>query len=156
MRKPKNWGQPCPNKNCEHYGQLCKDNIISLSTYMTQSGKRRIFHCNSCETNFSETRDTVFFDLKTPENKVIMALKMILVKVDLSGISFVLNIKEETLLDWLCRAANKAEEINKALLKDLPVTEVQLDEMWSYVKRKVSKKATNENESPQDVEDGRQ
>ena len=34
------------------------------------------------------------------------------------------------------RAANKSEEINKALLKDLPVTEVQLDEMWSFVGRK--------------------
>jgi len=147
VRKPKNWGQPCPNKNCEHYGQPNKDNIISQSTYMTQSGKRRIFHCNSCETNFSETRDTIFFDLRKPEDKVMMALKMILVKVGLSGISFVLDVKEETLLAWLNRAANKAEEINKALLKDLPVTEVQLDEMWAFVKRKVSKKAINKNES---------
>ncbi|HPZ07364.1 MAG TPA: hypothetical protein PL110_04575 [Candidatus Eremiobacteraeota bacterium] len=38
---------------------------------------------------FSETRDTVFHDLRTSEEKVMMALKMILVKVDLSGISFV-------------------------------------------------------------------
>jgi hypothetical protein len=65
MRKPKNWGQPCPNKNCEHYGQLNKDNIISQSTYMTQSRKRRIFHCNSCETNFSETRDLVKLSRQT-------------------------------------------------------------------------------------------
>ena len=128
----------------------------SDTTYMTQSGKRRIFHCNNCETNFSETRDTVFFDLRTPEDKVTMALKMILVKVGLSGISFVLDVKEETLLDWLSRAANKAEEINKALLKDLPITEIQLDEMWSFVKRKVSKKAIDKNESPQEAEDGRQ
>ena len=68
---------------------------------------------------------------------------MILVKVGLSDISFVLGIKEETLLGWLDRAAMKAEEINKALLKDIPVTEVQLDEMWSFVKRKVSIKADN-------------
>lgn len=52
-----------------------------------------------------------------------MALKIILVKVGLSGISLVLDVKKETLLDWLSRAANKAEEINKALLKDLePIT----------------------------------
>lgn len=88
MRKPKNWGQPCPNKNCEHYGQLNKDNLISQLTYMTQSGKRRIFHCNICGTDFSKTHDTVFFDLKTPEDKVIMALKMILGKVGLSEILF--------------------------------------------------------------------
>lgn len=75
------------------------------------------FHCNSCKTSFSETRDTVFFDLTTPEEKVMMALKMILVKVGLSGISFVLDVKEETLLDWLDLSANKSKEINSALLK---------------------------------------
>jgi len=156
MRRPKNWNQPCPNKNCDYYGQFDKGNISSRSTYMSKSGKRRVFHCSSCGTNFSETRDTVFFDLRTEEKIIMMALRMILVKVGLSDITFVLGVKEETLLSWLDRAAKKAIEINTALLKNLPVTEVQLDEMWSYVKRKVSKSAVSENESPQDVEDGRQ
>jgi len=62
---------------------------------------------------FSEVRDTVFFDLRTPEEKVMMALKMILVKVNLSGIAFVLGITEETILRWLDRAYQKAQEINK-------------------------------------------
>jgi hypothetical protein len=31
------------------------------------------------------------------------------------------------------QAAYKAEEINQALLKELPVSQVQLDEMWSFV-----------------------
>jgi len=123
---------------------------------MTQSGKRLIFKCSSCEETFSETRDTVFFDLRTSEEKVMMALKMILAQVGLSGISFVLGVKEETILVWLDRASRKAEEINKTLLKDLPVTEVQLDEMWAFVKRKVSKQAGNDTESPQKADDGRQ
>jgi len=124
---------------------------------MTQSGKRRIFECTTCGEQFSETRDTVFFDLRTPEEKVMMALKMILVRVSLSNISFVLGMKVETVLKWLERAAHKAEEINTALLKELAVTEVQLDEMWSFVKRKVSEQAADgEQESPQEADDGRQ
>lgn len=156
MRKPKQWNQPCPNKDCKLNGLLNKGNITSRATYMTQSGRRRVFNCSRCGTNFSETRDTVFFDLRTSEEKVIIALKMILVKVGLSDISFVLGIKEETLLNWLHRAAAKAEEINNALLKNLPVTEIQLDEMWSFVKRKIGTEADDNNESPQQAEDGRQ
>ena len=105
---------------------------------MTKSGKRRIFQCNKCNEAFSETRDTVFFDLKTEEEKVMMALKMILVKVDISGIAFVLNIKEDTILSWLDQAYKKADEINQVLLKELPVTRVELDEMWSFVRRKTN------------------
>jgi len=79
MRQASDWNQPCPNKKCVRYGQVNQGNIISTSTYMTQSGKRHIFRCNTCNESFSETRDTVFFDLKTEEEKVMMALKMILV-----------------------------------------------------------------------------
>ena len=103
MRKAQNWDQPCPNKSCKYYGQKNKGNIRCISTYPTQSGRRRVFECLSCLKPFSETRDTVFFNLKTHEEKVIMALKMILVKVSLAGICFVLGVKEETILNWLAR-----------------------------------------------------
>ena len=82
MRKPKDWGQSCPNTSCSHHGLLNRGNISAISTYMTASGKRRIFCCSECGTRFSETRETVFFDLRSPEEKVIMALKMLLVKVN--------------------------------------------------------------------------
>jgi IS1 family transposase len=88
--------------------------------------------------------------------EIAESLKMILVGVGLSGISFVLEVKEETVLVWLKRAYQKADEINNALLKELRVTEVQLDEMWSFVKRKVSEQAEGEIETPQPAEDGRQ
>lgn len=156
MRKAKNWNQPCPNTTCCQYGQKHQGNIRCLASYMTQSGKRRIFECTTCGEQFSETRETVFFDVRTPEEKVMMALKMILGRVSLSDISFVLGMKAGTVLAWLARAAHKAEEINTALLKELPVTDVQLDEMWSIVKRKVSELAEGEVESPQEADDGRQ
>jgi len=156
MRKPKDWGQPCPNPDCSYYRLMNRGNISAISTYMTQSGKRRIFCCSKCKRPFSETRDTVFFDLRTPEEKVMMALKMLLVKVGLSDIGFVLGVTEETVLMWLERAAQKAHEINAHLLRDLPVTEVQLDEMWSFIKRKHTEQAEADGESSELSEDGRQ
>jgi IS1 family transposase/transposase-like protein len=156
MRKPKDWGQPCPNADCSHYRLMNRGNISAISTYMTQSGKRRIFCCSKCERPFSETRDTVFFDLRTPEEKVMMALKMLLVKVALADISFVLGVTEETVLEWLRRAAQKAHEINVHLLRDLPVTQVQLDEMWSFIRRKHAQQANPDGESTELSEDGRQ
>ncbi len=156
MRSAQNWNQPCPNETCCQHGQQNQGNIRCIASYMTQSGKRRIFECTTCGEQFSETRDTVFFDLKTPEDKVMMALKMILVRVSLTNISFVLGVKAETVLGWLERGAHKAEEINQALLNELPVTVVQLDEMWSFVRRKVSEGADGELESPPEANDGRQ
>src|SRR5262244_1712381 len=156
MRKPKAWGQPCPNPDCSHYRLINRGNVSAIATYLTQSGRRRIFRCGKCEGTFSETRDTVFFDLRTPEEKVMMALKMLLVKVALVDIGFVLGVTEETVLEWLRRAAQKAHEINAYLLRDLPVTQVQLDEMWSFIRRKQAQQASPDGESPEWSEDGRQ
>jgi IS1 family transposase/transposase-like protein len=156
MRKPKAWGHPCPNPDCSHYRLINRGNVSAIATYLTQSGKRRIFRCGKCEGTFSETRDTVFFDLRTPEEKVMMALKMLLVKVALMDIGFVLGVTEETVLDWLRRAAQKAHEINAHLLRDLPVTQVQLDEMWSFIRRKQAQQASPDGESTEESKDGRQ
>src|SRR5947208_3535257 len=123
MRKPKDWGQPCPNPQCTHYRGMQQGNVSAIATYLPQSGKRRIFRCHTCETPFSETRDTVFVDLRTSEDKVMMALKMLLVRVDLAGISVVLGVTAETVLAWLRRAAYQAEAINQHLLRTLTAQE---------------------------------
>jgi IS1 family transposase/transposase-like protein len=156
MRTPKDWGQPCPNPECTHYNRMKQGNVSAIATYLTQSGKRRIFRCHTCEAQFSETRDTVFFDLRTAEEKVMMALKMLLVRVDLAGIGFVLGVTEETVLAWLRRAAHQAAAINRPLLRDLPVTQVQLDEMWNFIERKHARETDAAGESLPDGEDGRQ
>jgi hypothetical protein len=104
----------------------------------------------------SETRDTVFFDLKTPAEKVMMALQRLWVKVALAGISFVLGVTEETVLAWLQRAAHQAAESNAHLRRDLPVTQGQRDEMWSFIKRKQTAPAGPDGESTALSEDGRQ
>ena len=156
MRNPKDWGHPCPHPACSHSRRLQQGNVSALATSLPQSGKRRILRCHTCETPFSETRETVFFDLRTSEDKVMMALKMLLVRVDLAGIGFVLGVTEETVLGWLRRAAHQAEEINRHLLRALPVTQVQLDEMWNFIERKHTGATDATGESGPGSEDGRQ
>ena len=131
-------------------------NVSAIATYLTQSGKRRIFRCRTCATHFAETRETVLFDLRTSKDKVVMALKMLLVRVDLAGIGFVLGVTEETVLAWLRRAAHQAEALNRHLRRDLPVTQVQLDELWNFVERQHARETDETGESWPDGEDGRQ
>jgi len=115
MREAKDWGQPCPNPACTYYTLMHRANIKAIASYQTQSGTRRIFVCKECEEQFSETRDTVFYDLRAPEEKVMLVLKLLLCKVELTSISFALGVTEETALAWLQRAAQQAAEINHHL-----------------------------------------
>jgi transposase-like protein len=156
MRKPKDWGQPCPNPDCTHYRLMHRGNMSAIATDLTQSGKRRLFLCHACAATFSETRATVFFDLRTPAEKVMMALKMLLVKVGLSDMGLVLGVTEHTVLRWLARAAHKAHEMNAPLRRVLPVTQGQRDEMGSCIKRTQAQQADADGESSDLRADGRQ
>lgn len=155
MRTPKDWGQPCPNPECVHYSPMTRGNVSAIATYLPQRGKRRIFRCRTCATHFAETRETVCLELRTSAEKVMMALKRRLVRVDLAGIRFVLGVTEETVLAWLRRAAHQAEAIHQHLLRALPVTQGQLDEMWNCIERKHACETDTAGESVPDGEDGR-
>ena len=156
MRTPKDWGQPCPNPECVHYSRMTCGNLSAIATYLTQSGTRRIFRCRTCATHCAETRETVFCALRTSEEQVMMALKMLLGRVDLAGICFVLGVTEDTVLGWLRRAAHPAASINRHLLRDLPVTQGQRDEMWHFIARKHAGATDTAGASVPDGAEGRQ
>ena len=157
MKRPRNWNEFCPNPNCSDCGKKCQGNISSIATYETKSGTRRIFKCSTCGKGFSETRGTIFFDLRTEEDKVLLVIKLRLKRMTIADIAEVLEVTEETVLRWLERAYSKSKEINEYLLRNLKVTQVQLDELWTFVRRKISKDAKQgEVESPPESCDGRQ
>jgi hypothetical protein len=156
MRHAKHWSQPCPNTQCAQDNLMKTRHVSAIATYLTQSGKRRMFRGRTCATTFAETRDTVFCNLRTAAEKVMMALKRLLVKVDLAGISFVLGVTEETVLVWLARAAPHAEAIHAQVLRDLPVTQVQRDAMWHFIERQHARETDEAGESLPEGADGRQ
>jgi hypothetical protein len=57
----------------------------------------------------------------------------------LAAIHRIKGIKEETVIDWLLKAADHIEEIETLLISNHHLTRVQLDAMWTYVGHKGEK-----------------
>jgi transposase-like protein len=126
----------CTNHACTLYGKTRQGNIVSNGTYSTKSGRVRKFICRACGNVFNNRTGTVFFDLRTAEDKVILSLKLLLKGMSVRGIAEVLGSKPDTVLSWLWRAAEHSEEVESFLLRDLKVSKVELDELWTFVKKK--------------------
>ena len=126
----------CTNHGFNLYGKTKQGNIVSNGTYATRSGRVRKFICRSCGSVFNGRSGTVFFYLRTAEDKVILALKLLLKGISVRGIAEVLGSKPDTVLSWLRRAAEHSEEVEAFLLRDLKVSKVELDELWTFVKKK--------------------
>ena len=118
------------------YGKEGQSNIIGNGTYKTKNGNVRKYICKSCGRVFCDRTNTAFFDLRTKDEKILIGLKMVIKGMSLRSIAEILNVKLDTVRGWLERAAEHSEEVNNVLLKDLKVSKVELDELWTFVKNK--------------------
>jgi uncharacterized protein YjcR len=69
---------------------------------------------------------------------VFLALKMILKGMNITATAENLGVKIDTVCRWLKISAEHCEEVNNVLMKDLDVEKVELDELWTYVKKNMS------------------
>lgn len=137
-RKPKYnlENEACPNLECSLYGQTGKGNIVSNGTIKTKQGENRAkFLCKACGGSFCSRTGTIFYDLRTPEEKVILALKLLVKGMPLRGVADVLEVKLDTVRHWLKVAAEHSEKVSEMLLKELNVSQVELDALWTFVKK---------------------
>ena len=126
----------CPNEQCRNYNKSGTGSIASNGSYSTQSGKVHKFICRECGRVFCGRQGTAFYDLRSSEEKVMLALKLILKGMSLRGVSEVLGAKLDTVRFWLTKSAAHADQVNAALVKEIKVNRVELDELWSFVRKK--------------------
>ena len=133
----------CPNEECEQYGRTGQGNIIGNGTYATKSGRVRKYICRTCGRVFCDRNNTMFYDLRTSDDKVVLALKLILKGMSQRSIAEVLEVCPKSVSTWLSRASDQSEAITETRLKDLEVPRVEMDELWSFVGKKESRKTKN-------------
>lgn len=56
--------------------------------------------------------------------------------MNLRSTAEILEVKLDTVRRWLKISAKDSEEVNKVLMKNLDVDKVELDQLWTFVKKK--------------------
>ena len=127
----------CPNTECPDYGKVGAGNM------RIHCSKDRRLRCATCNRRFSARQGTIFYNLKTDEEKVLMALALLAERNSARAIARILSTNEDTVLGWAAKAGQHAAEVSDLLIRKLKVSQAQLDEMWSFVgkKRRASKPA---------------
>ena len=64
----------CPNSSCSHHKRTGEGNI-GVRTIFGRHEDIFLLYCKECGQNFSENRETIFFQLKTPRDKVVKVLR---------------------------------------------------------------------------------
>lgn len=123
------------NPECRDYGLKGLGNLFVKDRYGRQD--RILLKCKTCNHSFSETRGTIFFGLGTPEDEVLRTLALIPEKGSIRGAARATGHDKNTVCRWLAVAAMHCQEVTEYFLKNLQLTQVQVDEIWSYVKKRM-------------------
>lgn len=134
-RPPKFRDVACPNERCTFFGQMRSGTVVSNGTYFVGGMRVRKFICRSCERVFNSRTRTPFRWLHTPQHTVLMALKLLVKGLSLRGAAEVLGVKLDTVRNWLRKAAQHSAAVNHMLVRDLRLSQVQVDELWTFVKK---------------------
>src|SRR2546425_7511976 len=116
----------CPNPDCRE----------SLVVRNGSHRRRPRYHCRSCKTYFGDTQGTPMYGLKTPAAEVAQALLIVMRRGSLRAAEEITGHKYETMSVWLKRAAAHAEALTQVLASDLHLSQVEIDEFWSFVQKK--------------------
>jgi transposase-like protein len=117
---------PCPNPQCS------QPRVVRNGSHR---GRQR-YHCRSCKTYFGETQGTPMYGLKTPAAEVAHALLIVMRRGSLRAAEEITGHKYETISVWLKRAASHAAALTQVLASDLHLSQVEIDEFWSFVQKK--------------------
>src|SRR5438093_358481 len=132
---------PCPNPNCR------ESRVVRNGSHR---GRQR-YQCRSCKTYFGETQGTPMYALKTPTAEVAHALLIVMRRGSLRAAEELTGHKYETISLWLKRAAAHAEALTQVLASDLRLSQVEIDEFWSFVQKKRGQLSSRTKESAGDA-----
>lgn len=118
----------CPNPACQHA------HVVRNGTL---SGHQR-YHCRGCGAWFGETQGTPLYRLRTPVEEIAQALLIVMRRGSLRAAEEVTGHKYETIGAWLRLAARHAEALTPVLVHDLQLSTVEVDEFWSFVRRRMA------------------
>ena len=95
-----------------------------------------MYECKVCGKPFSETAGTPFFDLKTPMKDVCIALNELTEGLGVRAVARIHHVEPDTVLEWIEKAGRHCEQVSEYMMQELELTQVQLDEMWTFVHKK--------------------
>jgi transposase-like protein/IS1 family transposase len=116
-----------------------------------RNGLRR-FRCRSCKKTYTESHrprveTNPLGDLRMPMEKAVLALQLLVEGSSVRTTERITGLHRDTILRLLVHAGEKCAALIGRLIVNVPVKDVQCDEIWGYVGKKEKNKTVEEQQN---------
>ena len=122
----------------------CHNCTVACAKAGKRSDGLQRFRCGKCGKTFSEHKEQEsLFGTKqaVPDAKAILALQLLCEGNSIRSTERLTGLHRDTIMKLLVSAGERCEALLASKIKDVDVTDVQCDEIWSFVQKKEAKRA---------------
>src|SRR5262245_2868847 len=123
----------CPNRLCRGYGKPFADGYLVKNG--SSRGQPRAW-CKACGGSVVLSYATTYYGLDAERALFEMAMRALAEGNSLRATGRIVQVDKDTVCAWLDRGARHCRTVMLYFWRDLPVSECQLDELWSFVHTK--------------------
>jgi len=125
----------CPNEQCQEYGLRGRGNIAVRGKY-GKDKSRDLLYCRTCGKRFAATQASALFGLHLPAQTIRQIIHHAAEGVGVRATARLLELDKDTVNRVILRAGEHCANVLSGLLTSLELTETQLDELWTFVKKR--------------------
>jgi len=125
----------CPNPQCKDYGLRGHGNIGIRAKY-GKDKNRDLLYCRTCGKRFAASRASALFGLHLPVETIRQIIHHAAEGVGVRATARLLGLDKDTVNRVILRAGEHCARVLSGLLTSLQLTEAQLDELWTFVKKR--------------------
>jgi transposase-like protein/IS1 family transposase len=100
-----------------------------------RKGNQR-YQCRQCSKWFQEPREDHLDGMYVPTEKAELVLSMLLEGNSVSSVERITGVHHTTILKLLVIAGEKCERVMADTIRNVPVRDLELDELWSFLGKK--------------------
>jgi transposase-like protein/IS1 family transposase len=108
----------------------CKTEAVKAGK--DDKGNQR-FKCNKCKRRFQAEQEKLLGNMYLPEEKALMVLQLLVEGNSIRSITRITGIEKKTILTLLNVAGERCEDLMNRKMRKVKVSDLQLDEIWTYV-----------------------
>jgi transposase-like protein len=133
MRKARKLDVACPNRECRAFNKIGLRNVIRKGKQ--KNGTIR-YQCTDCKRTFARTINTPFFRKHLKKKEIVRICKMLSEKSTYRAIARMTDHHLDTVRAIADVVAQHCKKFNEYFITELQLTPIEVDEMWSFVKKK--------------------
>jgi transposase-like protein/IS1 family transposase len=112
---------------------ICEIRCASFGTH--RNGLRR-FRCGQCGKTYTEPHEKPLGEMTIPMEKAILAIRMLLEGSSVRSVERITELHRDTILKLLVVAGEKCEKLMARYIRNVPVQDVEVDEVWDFIGKK--------------------